>query len=273
MSDACPQFKDLIPRSLAADLSPEEQRRLDRHLAECAPCRREQGLYEETLRQLAAAGDDPVPRHFFVHPEASGATPWQVFRRMARAWQAAAAAAFLLLGVLSAAAIAKLQVRAGEGVLTVGFGRLPDRPAAAAPAALPDPRELEARVLMLAEGRTRRLLGEWAETWKMELDRMRRAAGREQAAALARALAGLEARMDAALTMAALELERRNHQAIDELDRKVALERARDLAAVDDRIRWLAVSGEVKSTETDAILQTLLQAAELKFQPYQGGTQ
>ena len=266
MADDCIPYKNLIPRALVADLSPEEQRRLDAHLAECRPCERERRLYAETVLRLNAnQQDEPIPRHFFVYPEESRVVPWRAFLQMPRAWQAAVASVVLVLGILSAAALARLQVRAEDGAVVLGFGRLPDRVDPEPRTPQIDTQALETRILKLAEERSRRDVAEWMRTLRAELARSSRAISREQNIVLAQALDNLETRMGTIVAAAATDLEKRSDQSIDDLYTKISTERTRDLAAVQDRIDLLAVSGEMKSSQTDVILQTLLQVAELRL--------
>jgi hypothetical protein len=265
MTDACTQYKNLIPRALVADLSPEEQQRLDQHLAECRPCEREQRLYAETVRKLRTSQDEPIPRHFFVYPEEARVSPWQAFLRMPRAWQAAVASAVLALGFLSTAGLARLQVRTEGGAVMFGFGRLPDRASPEPKAPQIDTQALESRLLNLVEEKSRRDAAEWMRTLRTELARSSKAIGREQSILLAQALDNLEARMGTIVAATAADLEKRNDRSIDNLYTRISTERNRDLAAVQDRIDLLAVNGEMKSSQTDVILQTLLQVAELRL--------
>jgi anti-sigma factor RsiW len=230
----CSEYKSYIPRSVMGELSQAEQEALDQHLVECAPCSREHQMYSETVRQLRAEQDVPVPRHFFVYPRESHATPWRAFLQMSRPWQAVAAAALIVAGLVSALAIAQLQVRSADGALVIGFGRLPERRPPAPQVAQLDTSALESRILKAAAEKNRQDSLELLRTLRAEMARSDKAIGREQ-------------------------------RAVQDLYRTVSLERERDLAAVDNRINLLAINGEVKSTQTDAILATLLQVAELRM--------
>ena len=95
--------------------------------------------------------------------------------------------------------------------------------------------------------------------------RSNKAIGREQRALLEQAINNVELRMGQLVSTTAASLEKKTDRSVQELYRKVSLERARDLAAIDNRMNLLAINGEVKSTQTDAILTTLLQVAELRM--------
>ena len=47
--------------------------------------------------------------------------------------------------------------------------------------------------------------------------------------------------------------------------RTLETQRVQDLSSVNDRLNRITVNGEIKSNQTDAILETLLQVAELKL--------
>ena len=102
MEPGCREHREKIARYLLGDLTAEESRSIETHLAACTDCGSEQERYARALRQLPAAGDEPAPRHFFVYPEERRPNPWRLFRMMGPAWQAATAAVaglFLLAGL------------------------------------------------------------------------------------------------------------------------------------------------------------------------------
>ncbi len=265
MAATCSEYRNRIPRALLGDLSREEQKALDQHLAECSPCNREHRMYSDTVRQLGGGLDVPAPRHFFVYPEESHGTPWHAFLRMSRAWQAATATVLVILGFASLVAISRLQVRAEEGALVIGFGRLPEKRPAAPQAAQVDTSALEAKILKAAAERSRLDNLAFLRTLRAEMARSNKAIGREQRALLEQAINNAELRMGQLMSSTAYDLERKTDRSVQDVYRKVSLERARDMAAVDNRIKLLAINGEVKNTQTDAILATLLQVAELRM--------
>ncbi len=266
MAATCREYKNHIPRAILGDLSEGEQKALDQHLAECSPCNREHRMYSETMRQLGSGLDVPVPRHFFVYPEESHGTPWHAFLRMSRGWQAITATALVVLGFASLLAISRLQIRSEDGALLIGFGRLPERRLPAPQAEQVDTSALEARILKAAAARSRQDNLEFMRTLRAELARSSKAIGREQRALLEQAINNVELRTGQLVSATAYSLESKTDRSIQDVYRKVSLERARDMAAVDNKIKLLAINGEVKNTQTDAILATLLQVAELRMQ-------
>jgi hypothetical protein len=266
MAATCRDYRNYIPRAILGDLNQEEQKALDQHLVECSPCNREHRLYSETVRQLAEGLDVPIPRHFFVYPEESHGTPWHAFLRMSRAWQTATATALIVLGFASALAISRLQFRSEDGALTIGFGKLPERREPAPQAMQVDTSALEARILKAVAERSRKDNTEFLRTLRAEMARSNKAIGREQRVLLEQAINNTELRMGQLVSTTAYDLEKKTDRSVEDLYRKVSLDRSRDMAAVDNRIKLLAINGEVKSTQTDAILATLLQVAELRMQ-------
>lgn len=263
MTSGCGRFRDQIPRALLGDIGPEEQTALNGHVAECAPCRNEQDLYRNTLGHVRATADVPAPRHFFVYDEPVRKTPWWLFRQMPLAWQGSLAAAVLVLAVLSAAALTRLQVRAADGALTVAFGALPQP--APAPAPPVDTAALEARLLKAVEQRSQLDSARLLSTLRDEIARSDRRITGQQRALLQAALSQVEARMAQNLTGAVAAVQARGAKSVADLYEAVSLQQQRDRNAIENRIDRLAVTGETKSNQTDAILQTLLEVAELRM--------
>ncbi len=274
MSAGCEIFRDLIPRAMMADLDPAEQQNLEKHLAECGPCARERELYAQTFLRLRSVEDVPVPRHFLVHPEERGSNPWRLFRAMPLAWQASVAAvAFLLLG-FSALAAARLQVRAEDGTLVLAFGgKLPAMRSVPAPVPALDTSALEAKILRVVEERNRKEELEWVRRLRAEVARSQRGFTGGQRALLATALENLENRMNSRVDETARVLDQRRAQSVTDLYKAVKLQQDSNLALVDAKLNRLAINGEKKNNEIDAILETILQVAELNTQQSPGERQ
>ncbi len=264
MTTPCSHYRSNIPKAVLGDLSPEDQRDLELHLAECRPCNRENLLYADTVRQLGAVQDEAVPRHFFVYQEDVKLKPWQAFAQMSRAWQAAAVTLIVGLGLLGSMAIAELSLRTEDGVLILSFGERPAVPDPPARTQQADTRELEERILKAVEERNAMEKLELIRILRNETARAVTALSREQQAVLGQALTNLEVRMSQAVAASTARVETQMGQSMQELYRAVSLDRQRDLAAIDNRISILAASGEIKNNQTDEILATLLQVAELR---------
>lgn len=66
MSKPCPNYEPLIAEALFGELSPEERRRLDRHVATCDACAEELRAMQATL-QITAERERPEPPPSFWH--------------------------------------------------------------------------------------------------------------------------------------------------------------------------------------------------------------
>jgi hypothetical protein len=259
----CSRFQDMIPKAMLGDLRPDDQQELEHHLAECHPCARERDLYSETFRQLRLADDIATTRHFFVYPEERCQSPWRLFRLMPIGWQGAVAALVLALGVFSAISAAKLRIHAEDGAFILSFGG--PIQAKTTPEFRPplDTADLEGRILRRVEEKSREQHLEWIRMLRGEAARMEGKLNQQQRLALANGLASLERRFDNRIEATAQSLEDRNDRSLATLYKAVTLQQQRDMIAIDDRISRLAVSGEIRSSQTDEILETLLQVADL----------
>ncbi len=263
MSKDCSYYREQIPKAMLDDLAVEDRQTLDLHLLNCPACRLEKELYAGTFQQLDSLEDVPVPRHFFVYPEERAANPWRLFRLMHPAWQGAVAVTIVAMGMLTAFAASRLQVRSENGAWTLAFGKLPPLPAAPAPAI--DIGALEARIVQIVEEKDRKERLEWVRTLRSEIAGSRRSLSQYQQVALDTALANSEARMDRRIEQTALSIQDQNNRSLSNLYQTVSQQREGDMATIDGRLTRLAVSGQIKSTQTDAILETLLQVAELRM--------
>ncbi len=263
MSTDCDQFRSQIPRALMADLEPAEQEKLDRHLCECAPCARERDLYLQTLGRMRSLEDVPVPRHFLVSAETRRTSPWKLYCNLSPVWQGAMAASVLILVVLASAALTRLEVRADGGALIFAFGN--SAPAVVMPPPVPalDTAALEAKILRVVEERNRREEVEWVRKLRADLAQSRQGFTRGQRELLDAALVSLETRMNARVEESARTLDERRTQSLSALYQAIRLQQDSGLALVDAKLNRLALSGEKKNSEIDAILETILQVAEL----------
>ncbi len=265
MTAECSMYRSLIPRAAMGDLGAEEQHALNLHLAECAPCGNEHSQYAETLRQMRSAGDVPVPKHFFVYAQEAPAKPWLAFRQLSPVWQGAIGLVILLFGVFIAAAISHLNIRVGNGVLAVNFGAPAPVQQTQTPVPVIDTAAMEARILKAVEEKNRRDKLEWIQMVRADIEKSNRSLTDRQRKILQAALSELETRLGSQMGTAVTALEVRSDRALANLYRVVSSERERDLTYVNNRFSRLVTNNEVRSNQTDAILETLLQVADLKL--------
>jgi len=265
MNSECPRYRSQIPEALLGDLDSESQQALSSHLAGCQGCASEQALYAETFRQMGLAGDVEVPRHFFVYPQEVRENPWHLFRRLGFAWQGALATAAALLILLAGVAIARVQIRAEEDAVIIGFGKLPMRQAPAPDMSKLDTASLDADILRVVEEQSRKDNLELLRVLRAEIARSDRAINDRQRALLQTALLNLEERLGGRITQAAATMQQATNRSLEEFYQTVSLQRESDMTRINNQISRIAVSGEAKSNQTDAILETLLQVAELRL--------
>ncbi len=260
MSTGCGHYRNQIPQAMLGDLGFDELQRLKAHITECAECKQEEQLYANTLDQLHSVCDSPVPKHFFVYGQMRRQSPWTLFRSMSFAWQGVAASLILAIAVSAALTATRLQVRFESGAMTVSFGG-----AAVKPAPAVDTGALEARILQLAEERSREEVLGWVRTLRMEIVQGNRQIDAHQRAVLQTALTNVENRVAGTLTETVQALEAKNDKSLSDLYATVNLQRERDVNAFNDRINRVALNSETRSNQTDDILEALLQAAELRL--------
>jgi hypothetical protein len=268
MDTGCSAYRNDIPRALAGDLEAQAREALDRHIAGCPECAGERELYEATLTRVRRLRDVPVPRHFFVHPE-SRQGAWRTLSELPPAWRICgglAAAAALVLVVLAAASF---QIRAENGAITLGFGTLPraaaPRVAAPAPVLAVDTKALQDGIIAVLAERNRKESLEWVRTLRSEIARAGSRWNEQQRLALDTALSGLEARMNGRLTATASSIQSATDSSLERMYQAVRYDREQDTAALNSRIARVAATTEMKGNQTDVILDTLLQVADLRL--------
>ena len=254
MTMQCSDFQQRIPRALLGDLSADEQRALDLHLAACPSCRQEGDTYAETLRLMRSAGDEPAPRHFFVYPQERAAGPWQSFRAMSFRWQAAAAGAAAFLVLLGFLSVSGVRVHADGNAWTLSFGRSDTT-------AEPDLAALKAEVLRAADERNREFAKELLGGLQSGIERVRTELTSQQRTQLAAAMTSLEERFNNRITLTAGDLRGATQKSMVDLYRAVSQQNEQDFATINARLDSAVERSEARANQTDAILDTLLQIA------------
>jgi hypothetical protein len=260
VSEDCAGYRNRIPEWVLGDLAPEAAREFEGHVGGCAACSLERAAFEKTLGRMRRLEDEDPPRHFFAYPAERRLAPWRAFASVAPAWQALFAAVMLLMIAGGGMALARLNLRLDGGALTLSFGPLAERPA---PAAV-DLTALEARILKTVMEKNRIEATEWVNSLRGEISRAQARLTARERASLLQALEAVDVRMNTRLQQAAVSLQDRNDRSIAGVYEAVSLERERLEAAVDARLSRLASSTESRNNQTDSILESLLQVAELR---------
>jgi hypothetical protein len=265
MTSGCTECRHWIPRSMAGDISEPEQQSLDRHLTVCPSCRLEHDRYRETLRMLRQAEEEPVPRHFFVYPKEQPASPWHLFRQMMPRWQALTAVLAVAIFLLFVAGISGLQVRAEQGAWIVSFGAAQGLAPGTNREPAFDADAFKAEILKAADEQNRRSFREWYQSLEVDLSRLRGDITRQQQAVLDAALSNLESRFNDRIILASDALRDSSEQSILHLYQTVSRQHQEDMQSLDARLLNMAETSENKSRQTDAILDTLVQVANMSF--------
>jgi hypothetical protein len=228
----CSEYQKSIAGSFLGILNEQEQKDLDQHLAECPLCRAEKTQYEKAVNMLKKADDEPVPRHFFVHlTEAEKESNlWRLFRSMKPRWQAATVSFFIVFLLLTAASASRLQVQASRGNFRVSFGERIDVEA------------LKQEILKETEARNSRLGAEFAGV-----------------------VASLDARLSGRMTLAENRVRLDAQKSLVDMYRLVSQQRAQDLGIINYRFEDVQTDSAIKTQQTNEILSTLLQEAELRL--------
>ncbi len=263
MSAQCNQYRDRILKSLLKDLNSEDQESLQAHLAECRTCASDRALSIDTLRQLRCQMDVPVPRHFLVSGPRRSST-WSSLADMGLAWRAGLAAAVLLIVALAGFALGNLHFRTGSGEFTVVIGKLPEPPSLPSVQAV-DLQALKFELLRTLEENSRHQNMELAQSLRRELAKRNASSTRRQQKVFEVVLADWEGRMNERFLKTAAAIEDRTERSLAEMYRSIQKQRQTDFTLMTDRLNRVAAQGQVRSIQTDEILATLLQVADLSM--------
>ncbi len=254
MNTECGEHQKKIPALLLGDLMAEEKQKLEAHLAACSQCRSEQESYAGTIRQLTSVGEEAVPHHFFIYPEHRVSNPWKLFRQMPLGWQAALSCAAILMIIVGTAAISQLHIQSNPGGWAISFGGANESVAA-----------LKKEILDAAEKKNLEARSAWIQDVQNEISRSSDSMNRQQRAQLTEALARMDARIKGRITNSEGQVREDARILVSDLYRVVAQERAQDLEAINLRFASTDANNAIKARQTNEILGTLLQVADLKL--------
>jgi hypothetical protein len=254
MTFECTEHQKRIPGLFLNDLTVEERKGLEKHLAECSHCRSEYECYVRTLNLMKSAENEPVPRHFFVYPKEAKLNPWQLFCRMQPGWRAVTAAAvavFLLIGV---AAVSRLHIQPGQNGWMVSFGD-----------AGIDVVALKEDILKTVDARNREAGTVWMDEVRAEFARSISDLTQKQQVELATALERVDAGFNERIQLAEGRMRTDTREIAGDMYRAVSQQRAQDLDIINFRFDSMEATNTIKARQTNTILDTLLQEAELRL--------
>jgi hypothetical protein len=254
MNSECSEHKNNIPALLLGELTAEEKGRLEAHLAICSHCRSEQESYVRAMQQLALVGEEAVPHHFFVYPENRVSNPWNFFRQMQLGWQAALFCAAMLLLVVGVAGISRLEIRSSPDGWTLSFGR-----------ADVDLAALKKDILEAAEKKNQAVRAAWIHEVQDQISRSYDSMSRQQKVQLTEALSQMDSRITGRITLSEGQTRADARKLVSDLYQVVSQDRARDLEAINLRFDSTDANNAIKARQTNEILGTLLQVADLRL--------
>jgi len=253
MKSECSEYQKEIAGSFLGDLSETERKELEEHVAACPQCRSEQAGYAEALELLKSAGDETVPHHFFVHRVEQIPNPWQLFCRMKPVWQTATAAVAVLLLMVSVAALSRVQIRFSSGGWAMSFGGT-------------DIEALRAGILKAAEAKSRQAMdGRIQEVWA-EIGQSTAAAAQHQREYLDAELLRLDSKLKRRVETAEGNVRADTQNLVYDVYQTVSQQRAQDLGIMNLRFDAIEANNAIKARQTNNILGTLLEVAELKLE-------
>jgi len=254
MKSDCIDHRTKIAAYCLGDLAKEEKQLLETHLAACSSCRSELESYERTIAHLASVEDEAAPRHFFVYPEVKAAGLWQVFRQTPVAWRMALAGAAVLLLCISVAGISRMQVRSDSTGWTISFGK-PDFDSAA----------LKKEILAEAASKNREARMEWDAELQGEISRSWNSLSKQQQAQFTSALSRVDSQLTGRIRSTEGQVKDDTRILVSDLYRVVSQQRAKDLEVINLRLDSSDANNAFKARQTNEILGTLLQVADLKL--------
>jgi len=254
MKSECSEHQKKIAASFLGDLTNEEKQALEAHLATCSLCRSERESYAQTIQQLALAGEEDVPQHFFIYPEKQSFNPWQLFSQMQRRWQAALAAAAALILWFGAATVSRLQIRSDPSGWSISFGRSDL-----------DPTTLKEEILKAAERKNQESRAAWIREMQTEIARSHDSLTQQETLQLTSALARVDSRIAGRIADSEGHVRNDTQKLVSDLYRAVAQQRAQDLEAISLRFDSTEASNAIESRRTNEVLGTLLEVADLKL--------
>ena len=263
----CELVQQWIPQELLSDLGLEEKRLLESHLSTCAACRQEKERYLSFLPLLNKDVDRPVPKHFFINPAATAESTWIAFTRLSFAWRTGLVAATAFLITLGGFVMAKTRIDVGKHGITLAMGRsdlLPDKATYIRQTDLQNIRQ-ELTSLLQQKSQSERL--EFISMLKEELTKTNRSLSSSQQQWVLASLRKVEDRLDEKILSTGTIIQAQNQQALANLSTSFSRQREKDLNLIDTGVRALARQDALKNEQTDAILDTLIQVAELKMIP------
>jgi hypothetical protein len=255
MKSECGEHQKKLAAYSLGDLSKEEKPALEAHLSVCSFCRSEQERYARTIGQLTSPGEEEIPHHFFIYPEMQSLSPWQTFCRMQRRWQAIFAGVAAIILLLGIAAVSRLQIQSNSYEWSINFGR-----------GDVDPTTLKKGIVEAAKMKNLESRDAWIHELQTEITRLEDSLTQQQKNQIATALARMNSRITGHIADSEEHVRNETQKLISDTYRIIAQQRARDLEIINLRFDSTDANHAIESQQTNEILDTLLQVADIKVQ-------
>lgn len=265
MNTICHSIRNNIPAFLFGELSNAERESTKQHLAACPGCSQELEQYQALLGQLSAVEDVDVPRHFYVTNIKPCHAWWTWLSPATLSWKMAAVA--ISLAVVVALVISQTRIEAGNGRIAVSFGAAPKAPAVT-------PQELAAvqkQWQLAMEKQLAEQRQDYLQLVRQIIDESSRKLSRRQRETMQVTLTTLEQRLAKRADSEAIRQQAKMNQTAEELYAVLQAERQQDIRQINATLAEIVRQGNLKSRQTDAILETLVQVAELRWNNDSGG--
>jgi hypothetical protein len=254
MESECNKLQKDIAAFFLDDLDQRAQQALAAHLAACPRCRSEKESYARTFQELASAGDEPLPRHFFIYPQQPASNPWQLFRRMSPGWQTALASAVVLMLLFGTASLSRLQMRSDSSGWAISFG-----------GGHLDTAAIKLEILDAARKEDEEAIAGWVRQVRGEISESHDRLTRQQQIQITEALARMDSQLTRRIKNSEGHVKDDTQMLVSDLYKIITQQRARDLEAINLRLDSTDANNAIKARQTTEILGTLLQVADLKL--------
>ena len=257
MASACAKYQERIVELFLGDLSDDDRKSLEAHLAVCTQCNRERERYAETLRLMNSVADESVPRHFFVSPENTEVSPWRLFQQLQLRWRAALAGTFVLILLLGVASLSRLQMRSNTDGWAIGFGHEEQEKI--------DTFALKEEILAAIRDHDQENRHVLMEEISNEIARRQTDGDQQTRLQIAEALARLDTKMTGRVERSAEQMRHDTQIMVSAMYYAMAQQQARDIEAMNIRLDSTEIRNAVKTWQTEEVLETLLHLATMNY--------
>ena len=257
MASECAKYQKKIAALFLGDLSDNDQKSLEAHMAVCPQCKSERECYERTLRLLHSVDDESVPRHFFVSPENTEVSPWRLFQQLQFRWRAALAGTVVLILLFGVASLSRLQMRSNTDGWSIGFGHEEQEKI--------DTFALKEEILAAIRDQDQENRHVLMEEISSEIARRQTDGDQQIQLQIEEALVRLDAKMTGRVERSAEQMRQDTQIMVSAVYYNLAQQQARDIEAMNIRLDSTEIRNAVKTWQTEEVLETLLHLTMMNY--------